>query len=83
MYDTTVPEDSTQGPDVQNIDVGQIGHTIYPLLCISVHEHAWMAAGRGVWGKEEYLKRFWDVVDWEKVTENYDRYRGPAGTPFR
>lgn len=44
---------------------------IFPLLCISVQEHAWMAGGYGVWGKEEYLRRYWSVVDWGKVSETF------------
>lgn len=47
------------------------GDDLSPLMCISVHEHAWMSAGLGVWGKEEYLKRFWSVVDWRKVSDVY------------
>ena len=47
------------------------GDDLSPLMCLSVHEHAWMSAGLGVWGKEEYLKRFWSVVDWRKVSEVY------------
>lgn len=52
----------------QVLDYNKVGQSIYPLLCLSVHEHAWMAAGRGVWGKEEYLKHFWSVVDWRKIS---------------
>ena len=26
-----------------------LGRTLYPLFCVSVHEHVWMAAGYGVW----------------------------------
>ncbi|KAH9983491.1 hypothetical protein BJV74DRAFT_965596 [Russula compacta] len=51
-----------------------IGHTLYPLFCVSVHEHAWMAAGYGVWGKETYLERFWTCLDWAAVREAYARY---------
>lgn len=43
-----------------------VGQNLIPLLCISVHEHAWIT-DYGVWGKEEYLKRFWGAVNWEKV----------------
>jgi Fe-Mn family superoxide dismutase len=49
----------------------QAGDDLSPLLCLSVHEHAWMSAGLGVWGKEEYLRRFWGVVDWRKVSDVY------------
>lgn len=51
-----------------------IGSTLYPLFCVSVHEHAWMSAGYGVWGKEEYLKRFWTVLDWKKVSEMHKKF---------
>lgn len=47
------------------------GSHIQPLFCLSIHEHAWMAAGYGVWGKEEYLKRFWSVLDWGKVDASF------------
>lgn len=48
-----------------------IGDTFTPLFCVSVHEHMWMAGGYGVWGKEEYLKRFWKVLDWKKIGQTY------------
>ncbi|RPD62027.1 manganese and iron superoxide dismutase [Lentinus tigrinus ALCF2SS1-7] len=54
-------------------DPQKIGDMLYPLLCVSVHEHAWVGAGYGVWGKEEYMKRFWSVVDWEKVNRLYEK----------
>lgn len=47
-------------------------NTLFPLMCLSVHEHAWMSAGYGVWGKEEYVKRFWSVVDWAKISRAYE-----------
>lgn len=37
-----------------------------PLLCLSVNEHAWLPDW-GVCGKEEYLIRFWDAVDWKRI----------------
>jgi len=39
-----------------------------------VHERSWMAAGYGVWGKEEWLKQFWTVLDWAKVSEAYAKF---------
>ncbi|KAH9007769.1 hypothetical protein EDB83DRAFT_2681710 [Lactarius deliciosus] len=51
-----------------------LGKTLYPLFCVSVHEHAWMAAGYGVWGMETYLERFWTCLDWAAVREGYARY---------
>ena len=47
------------------------GDDLSPLMCISVHEHAWMSAGLGVWGKEEYLRRAWSVIDWRKISDVY------------
>ncbi|KAJ4472100.1 hypothetical protein J3R30DRAFT_3298684 [Lentinula aciculospora] len=52
-----------------------INETLYPLFCISIYEHNWMSAGFGVWGKEQWLKKFWDVLDWEKVSKAYDYFR--------
>lgn len=51
----------------------QVGKELFPLLNISVHEHAWLN-DYGVMGKEEYLTRFWNCVNWEKVEERFDTY---------
>jgi Fe-Mn family superoxide dismutase len=51
-----------------------LGRTLYPLFCVSVHEHAWMAAGYGVWGMDAYLERFWTCLDWAAVREAYAQY---------
>jgi len=48
-----------------------VGGTLFPLFCVPVYEHAWMSAGYGVWGKEPWLKEFWNVLDWEKVSKAY------------
>ncbi|KAJ3807882.1 Manganese/iron superoxide dismutase, partial [Lentinula aff. lateritia] len=47
------------------------GDTLYPLFCLSVHEHAWLSAGCGVWGRERWVQAFWDVLDWERVSAAY------------
>ena len=44
---------------------------------MSVHEHAWMAGGYGVWGKERYLERFWTCLYWESVRDSYVVYVQP------
>jgi Fe-Mn family superoxide dismutase len=31
-----------------------------------------MSAGYGVWGKEEWLKKLWSVVNWQRVDAAYD-----------
>lgn len=51
-----------------------------PLLCISVHEHMWLCGGYGILGKEEYLRRFWNFVDWGKVSAIHSRWRATGGT---
>jgi Fe-Mn family superoxide dismutase len=56
-------------------DFDGMGDILTPLLCVSVQEHAWVGAGYGVWGKEEYLKRFWTVVNWERVGKAFDKAR--------
>jgi Fe-Mn family superoxide dismutase len=58
--------------NVVNFD--NVGRDLYPLFCVSVHEHAWLSAGYGIWGKEEYLKRFWTVLDWEKVSGAFTKF---------
>jgi len=57
--------------DVPTADFDKIGNHLYPLFCLSVHEHAWLTAGYGIWGKEEYLKRFWTALDWKKVSDAF------------
>ncbi|EEB95270.1 hypothetical protein MPER_05785 [Moniliophthora perniciosa FA553] len=64
---------STPEPGPKRTDL-YLGEKLFPLFCVSVNEHAWLSAGYGVWGKEEWLKKFWTVLDWEKVSMNYDHY---------
>ncbi|KAG9102508.1 hypothetical protein FRC06_001921 [Ceratobasidium sp. 370] len=54
------------------IDFTKIGSVLNPLFCISVNEHAWVSSGYGVWGKEEYLRKFWSVLNWAKVSTTRD-----------
>ncbi|PWY98392.1 manganese and iron superoxide dismutase [Testicularia cyperi] len=51
----------------------KVGKDLYPLLNISVHEHAWLN-DYGIMGKEEYLTRFWNCVNWDKVEERFETY---------
>ena len=60
--------------DTPTMDFNYVGTHLYPLFCVSVHEHAWLTAGYGIWGKEEYLKRFWTVLDWKKVSDAFNRF---------
>ncbi|EPQ59507.1 hypothetical protein GLOTRDRAFT_114188 [Gloeophyllum trabeum ATCC 11539] len=63
----------------QDLD-DRLGETLYPLFCVSVHERSWMSGGYGVWGKEEYMKRFWSVLNWKKVSERYMAVAGSFTT---
>jgi superoxide dismutase, Fe-Mn family len=58
----------------QPTSLDSLGETLYPLFCVSVHEHAWMAAGYGVWGRETYFERFWSCLDWAAVRDSYTLY---------
>ena len=58
----------------ENFDLSTLGETLYPLFCLSVHERSWLSAGYGIWGKEEWLKQFWTVLDWEKVSQAYVKF---------
>lgn len=49
------------------------GEELYPLLCVSVHERDWLP-DYGMWGKEEYLMRFWECVDWDRVWRLHEAY---------
>jgi Fe-Mn family superoxide dismutase len=64
-------------PD-QPTSLETLGETLYPLFCVSVHEHAWMAGGYGVWGRETYLERFWSSLDWAAVRDSYALYARPG-----
>jgi superoxide dismutase, Fe-Mn family len=61
-------------PELRHDDIVGLGEMLCPLFCVSVHEHAWMSAGYGVWGKEEWLKKFWSVLDWDKVSTTYAQF---------
>jgi len=61
-------------PPYKNITMGSmltVGEILYPLFCVPVYEHAWMSAGYGVWGKEQWIKEFWSVLNWERVNAAY------------
>ncbi|KZT12615.1 manganese and iron superoxide dismutase [Laetiporus sulphureus 93-53] len=65
--------DGTSG--FSDVDSSTLGERLFPLFCVSVHEHAWVSAGYGVWGKEEYMKRFWSVLDWKAVRDRYEKWQ--------
>jgi Fe-Mn family superoxide dismutase len=63
--------------DGSSTTLDSLGQTLFPLFCVSVHEHAWMAGGYGVWGKERYLEQFWTCLDWEAGRDAYVMYMRP------
>jgi len=65
-------------PNTTSDRLQKVGNVIYPLFCVPVYEHAWMSAGFGVWGKEDWLKEFWTVLDWEKVSKAYEHAQNKA-----
>ncbi|KAF7433477.1 hypothetical protein PC9H_005429 [Pleurotus ostreatus] len=56
------------------VELINVGEKLLPLFCVSLHEHAWLSAGYGVWGKEQWLKEFWTVLDWGKVSQMYEKH---------
>lgn len=52
---------------------GSRGEELFPLLCVSVHERDWLP-DYGMWGREEYLMRFWECVDWARVYRLHEYY---------
>ena len=70
LYEYSGPKDVTSNTSIDRFQ--KVGDVIYPLFCVPVYEHAWMSAGFGIWGKENWLKEFWTVLDWEKVSKAYD-----------
>ena len=70
--DSTPPASNagaTTGSSEMPTELDALGQTLYPLFYVSVHEHAWMAAGYGVWGMETYLEIFWTCFDGAAVRD--------------
>lgn len=59
--------------DSANLAPGAMALT--PLLCVNTWEHAWMM-DYGVHGKDEYLERWWDRVDWNAVEDAHKATQG-------
>lgn len=47
------------------------GLNVHPVLCVNTWEHVWMM-DYGIAGKDEYLERWWDRVNWDAVFDNYN-----------
>ncbi|KAF9482012.1 hypothetical protein BDN70DRAFT_919454 [Pholiota conissans] len=65
--------DEIQAPPASK-DMLLAGRTMFPLFVVPVYEHAWMSAGYGIWGKEAWLREFWTALDWQKVSNAYNRH---------
>ncbi|GJN90532.1 hypothetical protein Rhopal_003543-T1 [Rhodotorula paludigena] len=52
----------------------RIGQSLHPLACISTHPHCYLA-DYGLWGRDEYVKKWWGAVDWAKIEDAYDGFR--------
>lgn len=71
--DPTALAFSTHSPINKGKNLRGMGEAIFPLFCISIHEHCWLSAGFGVWGKDEWLRQFWTVLDWGKVSKAFGK----------
>lgn len=50
-----------------------VGATLHPLACISVHPHCYLE-DYGLWGRDEYVRKWWSAVDWSRVEQAYDAF---------
>jgi Fe-Mn family superoxide dismutase len=46
------------------------GVALRPLVCLSVHPHCYLQ-DYGVWGREQYVKNWWEAINWTKVEASY------------
>ncbi|GAM38554.1 Fe superoxide dismutase [Talaromyces pinophilus] len=56
------------------------GTPLTPLLCVNTWEHVWMM-DHGISGKDEYLERWWDRVDWNAVEDAHKAAQGYGAGP--
>lgn len=54
-----------------------VGATLHPLACISVHPHCYLE-DYGLWGRDEYVRKWWSAVDWSRVEQAYDAFTSRA-----
>lgn len=76
-FSTSPASSYRRGTDLDNLNderaIEHRGEELFPLLCVSVHERDWLP-DYGMWGKEEYLMRFWECVDWQRVHRLHEAY---------
>ena len=46
--------------------------TLTPIIGLDLWEHAYFNQYEG--DKERYIENFWGFVDWDKVSENFERF---------
>lgn len=51
-----------------------VGQTLQPLLCLSTHPHCYLE-DYGVWGREEYVRNWWEHVNWGQVEAMFAEYK--------
>ena len=59
----------TETADREGI-VGPAGADLEPLLCVSTWPHVYLW-DYGPWGKDKFVTRWWDHVDWNKVHRQF------------
>lgn len=61
---------------IRNAARGKTGGWVIPVLNVNVWEHAWLE-DFGILGKEDYLKAWWERIDWSVVQSRFPN-RGVA-----
>lgn len=57
------------------VDLAPGAMSLTPLLCVNTWEHVYVM-DYGIRGKDEYLERWWDRVDWNAVEDAHKATRG-------
>ncbi|GAA5827487.1 hypothetical protein JCM3770_005253 [Rhodotorula araucariae] len=55
----------------------RVGQSLHPLACINVHPHCYLE-DYGLWGRDEYVRKWWGAVDWQKVEDAYEAFTRKA-----
>lgn len=72
-YFSPTGADRRRGAGESAVSQRSLGNELYPLMCCSVHEHDWLPL-YGMHGKEQYLQRFWESVDWARAGRLHSDY---------
>ncbi|BGP40205.1 hypothetical protein JCM10450v2_004184 [Rhodotorula kratochvilovae] len=55
----------------------RVAQSLHPLACINVHPHCYLE-DYGLWGRDEYVRKWWGAVDWKKVEDAYEAFTRKA-----